>query len=66
MRLGLVIRKLKQLWPAGCVTAALLHGSPGLAAGDGGVPPSPEAAAAAAAAAEPADGGPDAEGTQRR
>lgn len=28
MRLGRCIRRLKQLWPAGCVAAALLHSNP--------------------------------------
>ncbi|EFN53192.1 hypothetical protein CHLNCDRAFT_137012 [Chlorella variabilis] len=64
MRLGRVIRSLKQLWPAGCVTAALLHSSRGMGLDGEAAPLSP--GEAAAAAAEPSDGEPDAAGTQRR
>jgi hypothetical protein len=68
VRLGQVIRKLKQLWPAGCVTAALLHGNPRLGQGLEGeaAPLSPSDAAAAAAAEEPLDGEPDVVATQLR
>ena len=63
MRLGRCIRQLKQLWPAGCVVAALLHASPGAAAGqaDGELQP-PVAVSNGSAVGE----GDEAAGTQRR
>lgn len=59
VRLGLCIRRLKQLWPAGCVIAALRHTSPAAAAlgVDGDV---------LAAAEEAADGVAEEESTRRR
>ncbi|PSC76867.1 CCA tRNA nucleotidyltransferase 2 [Micractinium conductrix] len=63
VRLGRCIRRLKQLWPAGCVAAALLHSNPaarGQLSGD-------EAEAAAKAAVQEAlDSEAEAAGTQRR
>ena len=70
MRLGHCIRRLKQLWPAGCVVASLLHANPeygGGAAGGVADQPTGEAALAAAASGlESVDGGPDVPGTRRR
>ncbi|KAI3436201.1 hypothetical protein D9Q98_002255 [Chlorella vulgaris] len=66
VRLGQVIRRLKQLWPAGCVTAALLHDHPDLGASVDGEQPLAAAAAAADPRGPPAEGEPDAEATQRR
>jgi hypothetical protein len=66
VRLGQVIRRLKQLWPAGCVTAALLHDNPDLGASVDGEQPLAAAAAAADPRGPPAEGEPDAEATQRR
>lgn len=65
VKLGLCIRRLKQLWPAGCVTASLLHGNPAARATDGEDLAS-VASAAAAVPVDAAEGEVDAEGTQRR
>lgn len=65
VKLGLCIRKLKQLWPAGCVTASLLHGNPAARPSDGEDLAS-VASAAAAVPVDAAEGEVDAEGTQRR
>ncbi|KAI7837316.1 hypothetical protein COHA_008831 [Chlorella ohadii] len=67
VRLGHCIRRLKQLWPAGCVVASLLHSNPEY--GGEITDQAPGAAALAAAALsglESTDGEPDMPGTQRR
>lgn len=69
MRLGHCIRRLKQLWPAGCVVASLLHANPqygGCAGGVADQPTGEAALAAAASALESTDDGPDVPGIQRR
>lgn len=70
VQLGHCIRRLKQLWPAGCVIASLLHSNPEYGAPNGSPGDQPAGLAAMAAAAasglESGDGDPDVPGTQRR
>jgi hypothetical protein len=62
VQLGRCIRQLKQLWPAGCVVAALLHASPGAAAEQADGEQQPAAALSNGSAGSEADEA----GTQRR
>ena len=68
VRLGHCIRRLKQLWPAGCVVASLLHSNPeyGGAGVDGAPADAPPGAAALAAASGLESTDEPEPGTQRR